>query len=565
MYDIEEKFFVYKFEKGINYFRGGNNSGKTVFYSFMDYMFGSSKDISKEHWCKGTFFRAMMEFSYNGIEYVAVRTINKEINFFGYLGDDILEPVNSTIYKERMMSVFTTDEDALKKIRNFVEEDLTYRSFSIFNFLGETRQGVLNNFFDKCIELRYSIKLTAILNYIFNNNLDKIFKLKKELQILTDEVNEIEDKKKNFHFVCDKVNKNLSVLGIRNRYTGYNSSDIYVQLDKIKKMEEVDKSKSMNIATLETVYNNLSEQIRVYENSLEDARQFEKQSDNQKKLVDKLNALVKENQNYGYLIKPILELSNELERSISFSKYIQKDETIDFLKRQRVLVRSQIRENDSRFKCYSVEEKSKVIGLIEELLSNDTSYDESELIEKKKRIKEIKGLIKLYQNADDEKKITDLSRLITRIYFAAQNASDVVATDFNVEGFEINYFKNGNILQPTIKNDDKKINYYTGSMARHTLMQLAGYLGFMKILLEDNRYPIIPCLIIDHISKPFDKENSLAIGKIFEKAYEYIGKDNLQIFIFDDKNHNSLGIMPDHMEELVTETKTGFNPFYMPM
>ena len=59
------------------------------------------------------------------------------------------------------------------------------------------------------------------------------------------------------------------------------------------------------------------------------------------------------------------------------------------------------------------------------------------------------------------------------------------------------------------------MNYYTGSMARHTLMQLSGYLGFLKLLLEENKYPIIPFLVIDHISKPFDKDNSLAIGKIF--------------------------------------------------
>ena len=41
------------------------------------------------------------------------------------------------------------------------------------------------------------------------------------------------------------------------------------------------------------------------------------------------------------------------------------------------------------------------------------------------------------------------------------------------------------------------------------------------MLLEENKYPIIPFLVIDHISKPFDKDNSLAIGKIFEKVSGY--------------------------------------------
>ena len=43
--DNEE--FVYKFKAGINYFRGGNSTGKTEFYKFIDFMFGSSEDISK--------------------------------------------------------------------------------------------------------------------------------------------------------------------------------------------------------------------------------------------------------------------------------------------------------------------------------------------------------------------------------------------------------------------------------------------------------------------------------------------------------------------------------------
>lgn len=150
------------------------------------------------------------------------------------------------------------------------------------------------------------------------------------------------------------------------------------------------------------------------------------------------------------------------------------------------------------------------------------------------------------------------------MYSAAESCSEVVSKDFSNNGFEIKYYKNGNVLQPVVKKDDKKINYYTGSMARHTLIQLAGYLGFMKILLEENKYPVIPFMVIDHISKPFDKDNGMAIGMIFDKAFDYIGKSNFQVFIFDDENYINLGIKPDHAEELVNEEKTGFNPFFRP-
>lgn len=108
----------------------------------------------------------------------------------------------------------------------------------------------------------------------------------------------------------------------------------------------------------------------------------------------------------------------------------------------------------------------------------------------------------------------------------------------------------------------KEVNYYIGSMARHTLIQLCGYLGFLKILLVENKYPIIPILVIDHVSKPFDVSNARAIGQVINKAYEVIGKENLQVFMFDHKEYETLALQPEHFENLVNDKKSGFNPFY---
>ena len=132
-------------------------------------------------------------------------------------------------------------------------------------------------------------------------------------------------------------------------------------------------------------------------------------------------------------------------------------------------------------------------------------------------------------------------------------------------------FKRGNILQPMVNKtmvdenefeEKKTVQYYIGSMARHTLIQLCGYLGFLNMLLKEDKYPLIPILVIDHISKPFDNNNSKAIGKVIATAYESIGKDKLQIFMFDDEEYEALGIDPDYSENLVKENKTGFNPYY---
>lgn len=44
---VDDSKFIYEFKPGINYFKGKNSSGKTEFYSFIDFMFGSSEDIRK--------------------------------------------------------------------------------------------------------------------------------------------------------------------------------------------------------------------------------------------------------------------------------------------------------------------------------------------------------------------------------------------------------------------------------------------------------------------------------------------------------------------------------------
>lgn len=110
---------------------------------------------------------------------------------------------------------------------------------------------------------------------------------------------------------------------------------------------------------------------------------------------------------------------------------------------------------------------------------------------------------------------------------------------------------------------DQIKNYYTGSMARHTLMQLCGYLGFLRMLIKEDKYPLIPFLVIDHISKPFDNKNQKALGAILHGAYTNLQKSEMQIILFDDEDASSLGLTPDHSINLLGEDKSGFNPFYM--
>ncbi|WP_439948923.1 hypothetical protein [Bacillus subtilis] len=565
--------YTYSFSNGVNYFKGVNNSGKTEFYEFIDYMFGASNNLTKKPWYHKTFDKAAMVFELDGIGYRITRTRDPQINYFTYYKDlhDCNEAIVLSEYREKLNAIFTKGESRiLRDIKNFTNENLTYRTFTMFNFLGEKRQGVTYNFLDKCSDIKYYSKLNSILNYIFNNNLEKIFELQSNLVELQKQVKKLEMTSARNLFISEQINSNLKKLDASRHYNGKNKDEILNFISQFKNLNEVTKkNKSKNIVDLEVNFNSIDEQIKVYENRMLDMNQIQTENENRKKLLKKLDDLLEENEVFGYLVSPLKNLLAELDNSISFSKYLINDKAIQDLKLKRELLKNEIKDDNNRFKIFSLDEKSKSIALVEEYLSADINSVDKELEVTKKTIREIKNELKILQNSDDHIKIKKISEYITDLYKSAASISDVVQEDVKQSGFKISYLKKGNVLQPVTKkvNEESKeelVNYYVGSMARHTLIQLSGYLAFMVYMLLEKKYPLIPLIVIDHISKPFDNNNKSAIGQIISAAYEMIGKKNLQIIIFDDEEYKNLGLDVDHSEDLVIRNKTGFLPSYIP-
>ncbi|KRN57775.1 hypothetical protein [Carnobacterium divergens] len=565
------EIFTYKFSNGINYFKGKNSSGKSEFYKFLDFMFGSSEDISKNRLYNDTIERASMLICVNGIKYSLTRTRDIDKNYLHYTAEEKFEIITLREYKNKLNSIFTKDDFMLKKIREFTNENLTFRTFTMFNFWGEKRQGLIQDFLDKCSDIKYSVKLSPLLNYIFNENLIKISKLQKELLELNENIKVLEKQSARYSFVCEQINKSLKILDADIVYNGKNSKKVQTVIEKIKLMQEMQrKNSSNNIVKLKVAFNKISEQIKVYENTISDVKQFEIEDQNRKILIGNLNELIEREHSFEYLVEPLKSIIDELDTTISFNNYVINDKTIKELKKQRSNLKNEIQSNNSKFEMYSLEEKQKAMAIVEEYLSTDIVFSDEKLSSMKKKLIELKNTIKILQNEDDYRKINQLSQYITDLYLSAKDISSLVDDDLKQNGFRIDYIKRGNILQPKVeetKNDGEYsennfVNLYIGSMARHTLIQLCGYLGFMNLLLIENAYPIIPVLIIDHVSKPFDETNSKAIGTVINKVYETIDKDDLQIFLFDDEDPETLAIVPDHFENLVNDSKTGFNPFY---
>ncbi len=566
--NVNKEEYTYSFKAGINFFKGKNDSGKTEFYKFIDFMFGSSYDISNIPWYENL-EKAVMVFQKDGIKYKIVRTKNSNINYFDYIDEPNYDnnEIDFEEYKAKLMAVFSPNEKNLRELRAFIDEDITYRTFTLFNFLGETRQGVVNDFFDKSHEIKYALKLDSILKLIYNKNLEAINQLKIEFNSLTSDVNKIQAELESNNFIRKRINGLLLQLGVKKIFNGKNSSDIYMEIEKFEKMEEKPTNDKVDLSSLEIYYNTLSEQINEYDKIIQDSKQIENDNRNRESLLRNLQELVRDKKDYQYLINPIISTLNELENSISFSRYVRQDEVVKKLKEQKNDVKDEIQRQSSKFKMYSFNEKTEKIVILKDLLGQkNNEIDLEDLEKKKRRIKDIRYELKKLQNSEDKEKLNKISNLMTTLYKSSKEISTISKTDFNNEGFHLEYIKKGNSIQTIIFDElnDKKDRYYIGSMARHTMMQLCGYLSFLVMMIKEDRYPLIPFLVLDHISKQFDKENGKAIGSILAELYKNIDKEDLQIFIFDDETCENLNISADYSENLLLNNKTGFVPFYKP-
>ena len=84
MYNYQNQEYIYQFSKGVNYFIGKNDSGKTEFYNFIDYMFGSSIEIKNNKWYKNSLYKAVLIFSYRNITYRITRVIDNDMCYFAF-------------------------------------------------------------------------------------------------------------------------------------------------------------------------------------------------------------------------------------------------------------------------------------------------------------------------------------------------------------------------------------------------------------------------------------------------------------------------------------------------
>lgn len=577
MFRISKLIFVskngqedgYEFDYGMNYFQGTNNTGKTEFYKLIDFVLGDSENIFLSEWYDDV-DQIRMVVEKDGVSLVLVRTRDLSKNYVFRLEDfdDSHEVFPLARYKEKLNDFFSPDEQKLKRLRSFAEETFTYRTFTMFNFLNESTQGQIQDFLSKCNSIEYSLKLDDVLNYLFNEKHNEIEQEEKRLKDLQKNLNEKELSKINVEHIITMVNRQLLILNSSLVFTGTNKKDVLEFIESLKSMElKKDLISGETVAQTEFAYNSLQEQVKVYKKTNADASLMRVYNEHRLTMLQNLRGILKDNPQLNYLTSPLETMIEDVKIDLSFSDYLLKDNTQKILEKKVRELKDKLLKNDAMFRMYSLSDKEKAISVIEECFKESLNIvAEEEITRLKKEIADAKNKIKRLKKDDDEKMLKVFSDYITKLYLESEGESEFVKKDMEKQGFYLKYLKKGNSIQPVIsvtENDETREEfYYTGSMARHTLMQICGYAAFLKKMVAMKGIPLVPMLVIDHVSKAFDKVNKKSIGTVVLNFLADVKPENVQVFMFDTEPSDNLGIDEKYSKNLVTEKKTGLVPFY---
>ncbi len=387
--------FEYLFSDGISYFNGGNGCGKTEFCKFLDYMLGSSENLQEKEWFK-ELDEGILVISNNETKYSFIRTINKDNNYI--LIEDETEKVecNSEDYKTRLTAVLNNNQSSWSMLTKFANADISIRSLVAFNFLEEEDVGIgdKKNFLTKCRDYKYQKWVSLILDYIFNPNQDEILSLENEISGLKKLRNEQEALLLKLDSLRERINNALIHLDFHYEF----KNDITKVKEIVKKFMGVKPLSSGNYQTLYQ-YNDISERIKLLDNTNADITSFNKATNNRMDLLKHLQKLAIKSENYKQLVEPIEKILNDMNTSIGFGQYIVKNEVSERLKKIQKKFDRTIKEKKNAQLYVTIDEKFKYISILEDSITNyESEYkdinieDTMKLLrEKEERLDELKS------------------------------------------------------------------------------------------------------------------------------------------------------------------------------
>lgn len=363
------------------------------------------------------------------------------------------------------------------------------------------------------------------------------------------------------HYI-EAVNQELTRIGIAERFDGDNAAAISELIETAAISIELNSSSGL-MANDVVEADQLRNEIKAQKQMIGELKGTKAQDVKRHHLLERLNLLIADDDARTDLLGQTCNLLSEIETSIPRKDLDLQQDLLARKKRRLAQLEARLTAANVVFNPLDFNEKCKAVLVVNEYLSQYSALSKpDDLNDVKKEISRLKKELFNLEHSDDEASIDSISVTVTDLYHSASQASSFVESDFKQLDFQIKYQKEGVGLQPTYSEGENSVDVFTGSRARHTLMQICGYFAFMYYLHPKRNVPLVPLLAFDHVSSPFDDGSCKAIGAIISKFYSLVDKNEVQLFLFETEEPEVLGVNADKYISLVSDGRTGFNPFY---
>ena len=483
--------------------------------------------------------------------------------FEGRLNGIDIPIVDLEAYKEVLNSFFCRGEEGLRLLAEFSGQALTYRTFTLFSFLQDDGIGRMNRFLTRLSSTKYRVKERALFDYLFASDPVSIVELEKKFFDLRGERSRIEAEIALGQQYVDAANEALVRLGISVKFTGDNGPDICTLIGAAGTAVEPTLPKKGDLAKCMQDACSLRDEIRSQETMLGDLDRVSAQNRKREALLEQLSSIISSDSRYEDLLSATVSVLEGLRGSASLRDIRLQKEMMDKKKALLSRLEEEIVSAGASIDPFDIDERRRAAILAMEYVSSYPAVGRAgELEEIKKQIAETRRELSDRRRMDDVAAIDVVSDDITWLYSVGKNKSPFVRHDFSLTGFSVKYIKEGTSLQPVFEDGHGEVDLYTGSRARHALMQACGYLALMLFLERRSDCPVVPMIAVDHLSGPFDEESRRAIGAVFQAFYSRVSKKTIQLFLFEPIAPEELGITPDCHIVLGANGQSGFNPFW---
>lgn len=545
------------------YIFGKNNVGKTIMLQAIDYALGKSDFILENKDGLENIYSIEVKLVYEARILLLYRSKNNDFGYKYSENDAEYLTVNADMYKQEITSFLLEKESKyFEEFKNYLGEDLSFRSFTFINFLDEKGLGNLTNIFPRINSYYNQKRARMLMTFVFNyKNVSKLIELMKEQDELVRTLKTLNEQKATYNYLKALIIKEFNELQIP--FKSEDSLQVLQQaFDLFSKNFNREANKHLkgtnDLSVLLRISCALSEELKYQENLRQQTKFLDNRNIKSEKLLAAFRELILLDENYSVYVDDIEKLIKKQRLSHDILSVKDFDKTIHEIKIKKADIDRQIAICQNGLNKESYENIVKAIGRIEQAFANISCIpDLEEIINKEKRLTQIEEEIKKLRNEFDNTLKEKFDKTIL-MFYKELNQIQFVADDLKQKKFKILFDPTKiTIYGERLKDNSEDISvaYMPGSMARETTWQIIAYLAMFKLFKEEFMdLPLMPVLFIDGLDQPYDEEK-----ESYPNVYSFIRNKALeigvQLFVVSTRDGKPIGINDQlHI--------TGFNKTY---